>query len=575
MFRSIAPWGRVRTFQILASFLVFCTLLSTLRLYRRQNPPPSIYDYTDGKTRGPAQNETAGALPLSDETAYLRYLVREYGLTNEVPWSARRIRPQSNSRARKSMTEITGAKLMPRDLRRVRADDERLDLHAEKSGVRIPVTKSATPDQLDASPLLFGISTSYDRLTYANSSLLADWARWLTDGRGASNGASLVLTLHRAAAAEIDYVDGKLREVGVDAVVLPAEDTQDSTTARHLDLVRLLARRKDELQSEGREKRFIALVDDDVFFPSLGRVLARLGKFDARKKVYVGMPSERSDWTVENNVTLTYGGGVVLFSPPMIDAISQLPCINRTASQGSSLSYGESTGQWDETLYSCITEHTDENLHILPSLYVPGDDLYGLRTGYEGGVQPLVLHHYKHRHRFEAGKAHAVTSLCGEDCFLQRFFFRDDGWVLVNGHSVSQYPDGVDVLPLSKTSLQLQHNNNKINDNDINKNGGARNGNGNVNQVRVGERLVLDKEDSAEKRLESRQVVSWAGTKRTWRLLDSRAGLGGEVWQAYVKRRGSPVTYGDEDDRLPEGDTVHTQDGPSDVDSVIVLIWEP
>ncbi|KAI1373666.1 glycosyltransferase family 31 protein [Hypoxylon crocopeplum] len=552
MFRSIAPYGRARTFQIIASFLVFCIILSTLRLYRRQNPPPSIYDYTDGKTRGPAQNETAKTLPPSDETAYLRYLVREYGLTNEVPWFARRIRPESDARARKSMTEIPGTKFMPRDFLRVRADDERLDLHAEKT-VQFSVAKSAMPDQVDASALLFGISTTYDRLTYGNSSLVGDWARWLTDGKGNSNGASLVLTLHRAESAEIDSANGKLREAGIDAVVLPAENTQDST-ARYLDLVHLLARRKDELQGEGREKRFLALVDSDVFFPSLGKLLARLSKFNAKKKFYLGMPSERADWAVENNVTLTYGGGVVMLTPPMVEDISKLPCMNSTTSPDSSTKYAERTGQWDETLYNCIAEHTKENLYILPSLYVPGDDLYGLRTSYEGGVHPLVLHHYKHRHRFEAGKAHLVTSLCGEDCFLQRFFFFDDSWVLVNGHSLSQYPDGVAVLPASKST---------------------QNGNSNKSKVRTGERLILDKQDSAEKRLEDRKIVSWAGAKRTWRLLDARAGPGGEVWQAYVKRRGAPVTYGDEDDRLPEGDTVHTQDGPSDVDSVIVLVWEP
>ncbi|KAI1400387.1 glycosyltransferase family 31 protein [Hypoxylon fuscum] len=561
MFRSIAPHGRARTFQILASFLIFCILLSTLRLYKQPTPPPSIYEYTDGKTRGARQNETTGTtLPPSDETAYLRYLVREYGLTNEVPWFARRIQPQFDAKARKSMTIVSpsATKFMPHEFQRVRADDERLDLHAETPSLKISVTKSSTPDQVDASALLFGISTSYDRLTYGNASLISDWARWLTDGKGASNGASLVLTLHRAGSAEMSYVSSKLREAGIDAVVLPAESTQDST-ARYLDLARLLGDRRAELHGEGREKKFLALVDDDVFFPSLGQLLARLGKYDARKKAYVGMPSERADWTVENNVTLTYGGGAVLFTPPMADAIAQLPCVNKTAPRDSSAvaKPAESTGQWDEALYSCIAAHTDEKLHVLPSLYLPGDDLHSLRTGYEGGVQPLTLHHYKHRHRFEPGKAHRVTSLCGEDCFLQRFFFRADGWVLVNGHSISQYPDGVAVLPVARSSLQKQDSG-KIKE----------------RKVRVGERLVFDKGDTAEKRLDDRKVVSWAGTKRTWRLLDSRSGADGEVWQAYIKRRGSSsLAYGDEDDWVPE-DTVHTQDGPSDVDSIIVLIWE-
>ncbi|KAI1383160.1 glycosyltransferase family 31 protein [Hypoxylon trugodes] len=551
MFRSFAPYGRVRTFQILASFLVFCILLSTLRLYKRQPPPPSIYEYTDGKTRGGRQNETGITRPLSEESIYLRQLVQQYGLTNDVPWFARRIRPDFDSKARKSsMTEIPTVKFMPRDFQRVRSDDEHLDLHAE-GPVTTPVTKSATPDQLDASSLLFGISTSYDRLLYGNSSLIHDWARWLTDGKGNSNGASLILTLHSALSSEMSHIETKLHDLGIKVAIFPAEDS----TARYLDLVRLLVNRKDELLKEGEEKKFLALVDDDVFFSSLGKLLTRLGKFNTKKKAYLGVPSERSDWIIGNNVTLTYGGGAVFLTPPMADSVSQLRCLNATARD--TKHQAEKIGQWDEALYTCITENTSEKLHILPSLYVPGDDLYGLRTGYEGGVQPLSLHHYKHRHRFEPNKAHLITSLCGEDCFLQRFFFREDGWILVNGHTISQYPDGVDVLPVTKSSQQLDSSDSKD------------------KKVKTGDRLVFDREDDSEKWLRDRKVVSWAGTKRTWRLLDARLGSdGNSVWQAYVKRKGSPVTYGDEDDRLPEDDTIHTQDGPSDVDSVIVLVWQ-
>ncbi|KAI1107755.1 glycosyltransferase family 31 protein [Jackrogersella minutella] len=540
MFRSsFAPYGRSRTLQVLFSFLVICTLLSTVRLYRRQPPPPSIYDYTDGKTRGAQQNDTSATRPLSDETLYLRYLVKKYGLTNEIPWFARRIRLQFAAKARKSMTEVSGSKFLYRDFQRVRTDDERLDLHAEKS-VTLSVTKSATPDQVDASSLLFGISTSFDRLTYGNSSLIHDWARWLTDGKGVPNGASLVLTLHRATDSEVSHISSKLRSIGIDAIVLPAEEAQDST-ARYLDLVHLLSRRKDELLTEEYEKKYLALVDDDVFFPSLGKLLSRLSKYSPRKKFYLGLPSEQADWTVENDVTLTYGGGVVFLTPPMADAVSKLPCLNTTAP--SSAARAESKrGQWDAMLYTCIATHTSSQLHILPSLSTPLSPQTG--AAYTSDVQPLTLHHYKQRHRFEAGKAHLLTSLCGEDCFLQRFFFRDDGWVLVAGHSISAYPDGVAIEPAPLTDRDPEN--------------------------KVGERLVL----AAQPVPADRKLVSWAGAKRTWRLLDSRAGLDGAVWQAYVRHRGSAAAYADEDDRLPEDDTVHTLEGPADVDSVVVLIWE-
>ncbi|KAI0132122.1 hypothetical protein BJ170DRAFT_232174 [Xylariales sp. AK1849] len=547
MFRPVYLSGRIRSLHVVfASILIFCVLLSTIRLCRRQQPPPpSIYDYTDGKTAGTYLNDTSKE-PQSPEAVYLTGLAHQYGLTKEVPWFSRRLRPTYKSVPRSSMTQ-TPIKFMTHDFKRVRTEEEGLELHAEKS-IQIAMSQSAMPDQLDASSLIFGISTSYNRIIYSNLSLVNDWARWLTDGKGRSNGASLVLTLHLASNAEVSYVNTKLRELGIDAVVLSADDNLDMSS-RYIELIHMLSHRHDELSREGQEKSFLALVEDDVFFPSLGKLLGKLSNFDAKQKFYVGMPSERSDWTVENNVTMTYGGGAVFFTVPMADSLSQLPCLKKDAQGEGDNSRGDA--YWDELLYSCVSKHTDDSLYILPSFYVPEDDYYGLRTGYEGGVQPLTLHHYKHRHRFEPWKAHAVTSLCGEGCFLQRFWFKD-GWILVNGHTISHYPDGVDVLPFKKSSLLVTQQNRE------------------EKEIKTAKRLVIDEVEGRSER----KVVSWTGVKQTWRFLDATIADNGEVWQAYIKRRGSPVSYGDEDDRLP-GDTVHTQEGPSDVDSIIVLIWEP
>ncbi|KAF7535548.1 hypothetical protein G7054_g5291 [Neopestalotiopsis clavispora] len=413
--------------------------------------------------------------------------------------------------------------------------------------------RSLTPDDLDVSSLIFGISSSYGRLTYADDALIRDWARWLTDGKGRTNGASLVLTLHRATNAEVSYLSAKLRELGIDAVVLAANEHSD-VTSRYIELMHMLSRRNDELSREGYPKKFLALVDDDVFFPSLGKLLDRLAKFSESEKVYLGMPSERADWTVESNITLTYGGGAVFFNNRMTNDLIHLPCLQESefSLEGELKPRGDA--YWDEHIYKCISQHTDEDMHVLPSFYVPEDDYHGLRTGFEGGVQPLTLHHYRHRHRFEAWKAHMVSGLCGEDCFLQRFFFRDS-WILVNGHSISHYPDGVEVVPMPRTSrLVTQQDRDK------------------EREVKTAARLFIEPVEGGS--VKQRKVVSWTGVKRTWRLLDARMGEDGEVWQAYVKRRGSPMSYGDEDDWMPD-DTVHSQDSSSDEDSVIMLIWEP
>ncbi|KAM0810696.1 hypothetical protein AB5N19_11046 [Seiridium cardinale] len=547
MFRTVYLSGRIRWLHFVASFVIFCILISTVRFYRQSPPPPSIYDYTDGKTAGTWLNDTLQDALITDEASYLKDLSSRYGFTRDVPWFSRRIRPAYKTKSRNSMTDVR-LRFMSHDFRRVRPGDEGLELHAEKA-IQLPISQSATPDQVSAASLIFGISTSYSRLTYSNDSLVKDWARWLTDGKGRTNGASLVLNLHQGSNAEISYLNTKLRELGIDAIVLASDESSDVTT-RYIDLMHMLSRRSDELSKEGKGRKFIALVDDDIFFPSLGKLLGKLEKFNSKQEAYIGIPSERSDWTIENNITMTYGGGAVFFTLPMADKLAELPCLKKEGDHAGELKPREDA-YWDEHLYKCVSQHTEDNLYVLPSFYVPEDDYHGLRTGFEGGVQPLALHHYRHRHRFEPWKAHMVTSLCGENCFLQRFWFKDS-WILVNGHTISHYPDGVEVVPLKKSSLLVTQQ--------------ARE---KERTVQIAKRLVIDPVDGREER----KAVSWTGVKQTWRLLDARMTDDGEVWQAYIKRRGSPVSYGDEDDRLPD-DTVHRQEGPSDVDSIIVLIWE-
>ncbi|KAF3009038.1 hypothetical protein E8E14_003947 [Neopestalotiopsis sp. 37M] len=551
MFRPVYVSGRVRWLHFFVTFVITCVLLSAIRYHRPPPRPPSIYDYTDGKTAGTWLNDTLNEVLVTDEASYLKDLVSHYGLSENIPWYARRMRPSFKSDVRNSMTD-TGSKFMARDFQRVQTDEERLHLHAEKA-IHLNMGRSLTPDNLDVSSLIFGISSSYGRLTYADDALIRDWARWLTDGKGRTNGASLVLTLHRATNAEVSYLSAKLRELGIDAVVLAANEHSD-VTSRYIELMHMLSRRNDELSREGYPKKFLALVDDDVFFPSLGKLLDRLTKFSESEKVYLGMPSERADWTVESNITLTYGGGAVFFNNLMTNDLIHLPCLQESefSLEGELKPRGDA--YWDEHIYKCISQHTDEDMHVLPSFYVPEDDYHGLRTGFEGGVQPLALHHYRHRHRFEAWKAHMVSGLCGEDCFLQRFFFRDS-WILVNGHSISHYPDGVEMVPMPRTSrLVTQQDRDK------------------EREVKTAARLFIEPVEGGS--VKQRKVVSWTGVKRTWRLLDARMGEDGEVWQAYVKRRGSPMSYGDEDDWMPD-DTVHSQDSSSDEDSVIMLIWEP
>ena len=257
----------------------------------------------------------------------------------------------------------------------------------------------------------------------------------------------------------------------------------------------------------------------------------------------------------------------------MAETVGKLGCGQNTTSPADSNS--DTAAQWDVQLYRCITAATRHQhpLHVLPSFYAPSDDSLRIYSpGYESGLPALSLHHSRNRHRLEAGKAHLVASLCGESCFLQRFLLRD-GWVLFNGYALVEYPDGVDVVDARESKKLISQ-----------PPAGSRSGAGGAEaddepppfrEVDVDPRLEIDESDRPSP--QDRRILTWTGRKRVWKFLDARISPStGEVWQAYVRRRRSDNgnTWTDGDERLP-GDIIHTHDEPSDVDSVIVLIWEP
>ncbi|KAK0627651.1 hypothetical protein B0T14DRAFT_513032 [Immersiella caudata] len=306
-------------------------------------------------------------------------------------------------------------------------------------------------------------------------------------------------------------------------------------------------------------RKWFALVDDDVFFPCLNRLLSRLAVFDTTQTHYVGVPSERADWVIERGVAMTYGGGAVFMTPSMLDMAGQLLCLQYTKSGGQTGGVDEDGGMsWDEGLYECVARNMpDVKMDVLPGLFSPtrgqgGDAERDVQRGggYGSGSLPLALHRYRNYHRFEAGHGHAVASACGEECFLQRFLFKD-GWVLVNGYTLTRYDGGVSAVKVKAAKKAKE---------------------GGEGGVKAGEKLrIVDEEEDKE-----RHALQWKGKKKTWRLFDSRIREDGEVWQVYVNRKGGGnAVSGDVDDRRP-GDMVHhEEEEKSDVDSAILLVWEP
>ncbi|KAK1752160.1 hypothetical protein QBC47DRAFT_389905 [Echria macrotheca] len=620
----LLPYGRAKAVHAAVLLLFGLVVLICLRLAHHRR---SIYDVTEGKTSGPWKAEWSspikpphgggrvngthgGAAAVdADVASYLVALGRKYGLTSSVPFVARRVRadyssssssPKGNkessswwsfsSQKQKASSRNGRPSLVETDEGFLEADPPlgfvraRLDYDDDDVGVSLnvrddailsiplgPGPKSATPAQVDASALLVAVSTTYARLMYADRAVMHDWARWLTDGRGVSNGAGLVVSLHGATERQVVAVRDMLRRLGIDADVSAASETAGDAGGRYAQLIQSMMRRRIGEGPHGGRKYF-GLVDDDVFFPCVGKLLDTLkARFDPDKTFYIGVPSERSDWLVDESPgeeddiggtrrMLTYGGAAVFMTPGMLDMAGQLLCLQYTRTSGQP---GEEGKAWDMLLYECIARHApDVRLHVLPGLYNPSHrshththQITSMGGGYGTGALPLAMHRYRNYHRFEAGKGHLVTSTCGEACFLRRFLF-PDGWLLVNGYTLTEYPGGVEAVRDPKL-LVTQHQQNR---------------DGTQNPPVVGERLVVVSTEEEDEPV----PIMWKGRKKTFRLLDAKVRPNGEVWQAYVNRRGGDnAVSGDFDDRSP-GDLVHSDDEErSDVDSVVLLIWEP
>ncbi|KAK3374485.1 hypothetical protein B0T24DRAFT_528199 [Lasiosphaeria ovina] len=437
-------------------------------------------------------------------------------------------------------------------------------------GVDKDVLTLSTPggqgaEAVDASALLFGVASNYDRLMYGDQALMHDWSRWLTDGRGKSNGAGLVVVLQMAPSAkQVSTIRDELQRLGIDAAVASAADRPDETAYQQV-VTRLLRGRFHGLRGLQRQqaRKYFGIIEEDVFFPSMARLLEKLAPFSPDKEYYIGAPSEQSDWEVDNGTALTYGGGAVFTTAPLLDKVGA-ECLQEPASAG-----GTGSSQvFDVLLHDCIAKHIGASMHVLPSLYNPVAPPPPTADvgGYGSGMRPLTLHHYRNWHRFEAGKGHRVTSACGEACFLQRFLFAD-GWVLVNGYTLTHYPQGVEAVPVYPSAAA---------DPAVAAAAEEARKKAAADAPRLDDRLVIEEAaalDLAMPPRDAKTLTSPGRTKKTWRLLDSRTRDNGDVWQAYVNRKGGDNSFSEIDDRLAS-DIRHSDEEKSDVDSVILLIWE-
>lgn len=507
-------------------------------------------DEDGGSSRGPVVPPPDEAAAAAAEQDYLHQLLGRLQLGPETEARTWRVRPgqqahgldpdelssSKDQRMKPDAVVDVGLDFQPR--RRLGASqgvDQQQPLGQTKaSRMLLPVDGGPRPDQVDASDLLFGVSTSFERIAARNWATARAWERWLTTGTGRSNGADLVIILDKATDSQLEQVEDRLREAGIAAHIMSTTEAT-SMVRRYLELMRILRAYGSTLTAGGKAKHWIGIIDDSVFFPGLGHLRQRLSRYQPSEKLYLALPSHPSDWRPERRGggLTTSGGGAVLLTPAALSEIPRLPCMSTGRPGGPFRAQ-----RWDWLLQECVTRQAGWPVHVIPALRSPilDEDLSqeADEAGVESGLQ-AVLRSGRSCHGLDLGKAHQVTSVCGEGCFLRPYVFRDN-WLLINGLSISHHPAGL-TRRLGKRRLEAEEP---------------------TRANTLSEHVLIDDQSDAS----AAPPLAWTGRPDVWRLVDTTVDSRGAVWQAYL-RKGEALDVESLGPRSRQGG-----------DSLIVVVWE-
>lgn len=271
----------------------------------------------------------------------------------------------------------------------------------------------------------FGVATSFERLIDS----IPQFSHWLS-GSGARLVAVVVdLKDH---GGDIGYLKSLYKDYDIDLVVSGPFHESLGVNEQHFTIVR------DLLKHMTPTTKWLGIIDDDTFFPSLYPLAEILDEQDHNTGLYLGGLSESLD-AVKQHGMMAYGGAGAFLSLPLARQLDPVieTCLGRNNLQ-----------QGDALLKYCIYSQTDVRLTLMPGLNQ--QDIMGNPDGfYESGRLPVSLHHWKSWHWAPVDHIAKASKFCG-DCILQRWRFGHDT-VLSNGYSIVVYSDGITQMDLNRT----------------------------------------------------------------------------------------------------------------------------
>ncbi|KAG7126861.1 hypothetical protein HYQ44_000581 [Verticillium longisporum] len=463
--------------------------------------------------------EIGAAHDLGDQIEYLKHYVR---------FTRKPIERRSYTMLQQSL--LPDSSEVGHSFRTLRLSEGNVHEAECRKPLDLEVPQSPFPANVDLSDYIFALTTTFKRLKHPKT--IEEWAYWLTDGNGRTNGGKLLVRLTDASDVELRDVTQRLADVGIDAEVSACDSRIEKEMAvRYLGLVPLLYSHK-----ISSTKQWFVLCDADTFFTAMNSLVAKFKQYDHTMPLYIGTLSEDAG-AVKLHGSQAFGGGGVFLSRPLAKIISSVhdTCRTRAKLKESNSGWGP---QGDILLRKCIYENTDVRLTQLDDLWQL--DLSGDAAGfYESGLKPFSIHHFKgHKKWWHASFPLNTTKIartCGEDCSYQRFVTADN-FIISNGYSVAQYPQGIDfdlnqIEGTFRSDIKLDRKNNGWG----------------FDYTFGPQRLPLSK----------------TGKKMAWDIYDSQYLEDGSVSQVYVRKK--------DDERWT------TKDGKpmKALDGIIELIWIP
>ncbi|THW71579.1 hypothetical protein D6D19_07261 [Aureobasidium pullulans] len=301
-------------------------------------------------------------------------------------------------------------------------------LYQQTHIIQVPLDGSAL--STDTGTLLLGTATSLTRLNES----LPEMAHWLTN-----TGTKLLVVLRDQSPKEEEMraVINRAEDLGI-AVFLISDSSMTGEAESNFGLAEHL------YTHVHYSTRWIGVIDDDTFFPSLHRILEALTPYDPTMPWYVGGLTERH-LGISTEGSKAWGGACIFLSVPLLNLLAE----NHDTYISMSRTWG------DELWRDCIFNITSSTVHLTRLEGLHQLDMFGDLSGwYESGMAttPLSLHHWKSWHYFDVPSAHLVTNITGVDALFQRYNATDNA-VFTDGYSIVQYPNGLPDMGLVEGTM--------------------------------------------------------------------------------------------------------------------------